>query len=945
MNLGRTARGGLLACALVLTIAPLSAQAPGGAQTAPAAKGQTVRVVGVVRDEANAIALPGVPVEVVDSQEVAYTDVDGRYTLQVPPGKHTIKVALEGYQEKMVDILAADRPITADIGMTMSRLAETVIVTATSVDLATSTAEAQLIERKQSSVITDNIGSQEMKDNGDSDAAAAMTRVTGLSLVDNQYVFVRGLGERYSNTTLAGSVLPTTEPDKKVVPLDLFPTGLIDSVQVNKSYSPDRSAEFAGGLVQIVPMKLPSQPLFDLSYGFNRISTATGKSIPLSPLGNRDVWGYDDGARALPAGIPDSKLVRQGIYTPDVGFTATQISDFGKLLGNQWLPVNKNGRPGQNWSATLGNRYGEHLGIVASVTHSYKEQYIEEDRGFFRVSGTGQLENSSPYHLKTGSQKAQIGIIGNVAYQFNPSQRLSFENFYTHSGRDEGRTFQGVNLDNAREYKNFRLQFIEEGLMANAVGGEHFFQNLSNSRLDWRFNYARAKRDEPDLRETLYERLSSQVGTSETVNPFTYADESQSGFRMFNNLDDDTKDLSVNWSVFNTSRGRPTQYKVGVNYVDRQRDFRSRRFHFIPITTQKADTGNLLFDNRLGPEQLFVQSNIGTAFRFNEETRPTDAYAGNQSTTSGYGMIDIALSARRRLIAGARVERFDQTVTTQDPFGLFVREVQASNKNTDFFPAVNFVQGVGANTNIRLSYSSTVNRPEFRELAEFEFTDVVGNRAVKGNANLKRALIQNVDARWEMFGAGRSVVAASLFYKHFDKPIERVVIASANPIVTFQNSDYARNFGLELEGGHQLGRFFFLNVNYTFVDSKISLLPEQLGVQTSAQRPLAGQSKNLFNLSGEFAAKGFSARMLVNYFGDRISDVGANEAPDIIEQGRASLDLVFAQRVKNLIARLALENLTNTDYLFTQTLTAEETQRLFRMGRTVVAAVTWNVLR
>ena len=157
--------------------------------------------------------------------------------------------------------------MTADVGLTMAKFAETVTVVAQAVDLQTSSAEAQLIERRQASVITDNIGSQEMKNNGDSDAAAAMSRVTGLSLVDNQYVFVRGLGERYSNTTLAGSVLPTTEPDKKVVPLDLFPTGLIDSVQVSKSYSPDRSAEFAGGLVQIVPMKLPNQPVVDFSYG------------------------------------------------------------------------------------------------------------------------------------------------------------------------------------------------------------------------------------------------------------------------------------------------------------------------------------------------------------------------------------------------------------------------------------------------------------------------------------------------------------------------------------------------------------------------------------------------------------------------------------------------------------------------------------------------------
>jgi TonB-dependent receptor len=916
------------------------------AQTAVAAQGAAagqVRIVGVVRDESNAIALPGVPVEVVETKEVVYTDVDGRYLLQVPPGKVTLKVTLEGYQERTIAIETSGRTMTADVGLTMAKFAETVTVVAQAVDLQTSSAEAQLIERKQASVITDNIGSQEMKSNGDSDAAAAMSRVTGLSLVDNQYVFVRGLGERYSNTTLAGSVLPTTEPDKKVVPLDLFPTGLIDSVQVNKSYSPDRSAEFAGGLVQIVPMKLPSQPVLDFSYGVDFYSTATGKSIPFSPLGSRDAWGYDNGARALPSSFPDTKIVRQGIYTPDVGFSASQITEFGRALENRWVPENKDGRPGQNWSATLGNRYAGKLGIVASITHSYKEQFVEEDRGFYRISGVGTLENTSPLHIQTGTQRAQLGIVGNVSYQFKPSQRLTFENFYTHSGRDEGRFFQGLNFDNVREYKNYRLQFIEEGLFANAIGGEHFFQNASNSRIDWRVNYARATRDEPDLRETLYERVASAVGQPETTTPFTYADESQSGFRMFNELEDDTTDVSVNWAIFNTAGGRPTQYKFGVNLVDRSRDFRSRRFHFIPITTQKADAGNLQFDNRLPPEQIFVSSNIGTAMRFNEETRPTDAYDGEQTTTAGYGMVDIAFGARTRLVAGARLENFDQTVTTLDPFGLFQTEVQASNKNTDVFPAINFVQGVSDNSNIRLSYSGTVNRPEFRELAEFEFTDVVGNRAVKGNSDLKRALIQNVDARWERFTGGRSVLAASAFYKHFDQPIERVVIAAANPIATFQNADSARNFGVELEAGHQFGTHFFFNANYTFVDSKITLSPEQLGVQTSSERPLAGQSKNLFNVAAEYFAGGFSTRVLFNYFGDRIADVGANEAPDIIEQGRGRLDLVFSHRLRGLNIRFNVENLTDSEYLFTQTLTTEATQRLFKLGRTVSLSFGYNV--
>jgi hypothetical protein len=935
MNFARRIRGW---CSAAL-LAAIALPAPALAQAQAPANAQTVRVVGVVRDQTNAIALPGVPVEVVGTDQIAYTDVDGRYTLNLPPGMHTIKVVLEGYQERSLTVTTGtERTITADVGLTMTKFAETVTVVGELVDLQTSSAEAQLIERKQSSVITDNVGAQDMKNNGDSDAASAMTRVTGLSLVDNQFIFVRGLGERYSNTTLAGSVLPTTEPDKKVVPLDLFPTGLIDSVQVSKSYSPDRSAEFAGGLVQIVPMKLPNQPVFDLSYGFGYNSIATGKDIPISPLGSRDAWGFDNGARALPSGIPDRKIVRQGIYTPDVGFNADEITGFGRMFENRWRPVDRSGKLGQNWSTTFGNRFGN-LGVIASVTHSYREQYVEEDRRFFRIADAGQLEAASDYHMQTGTQRAQLGVVGNVSYQFTPSQRISIENFYTHSGRDEGRFFQGINLDNAREYRNNRLQFIEEGLFANAASGEHFFQNLSNSRIDWRANFARATRDEPDLRETLYERLLNVPANT----PFLYADESQSGFRMFNALDDDTIDGQFNWSIFNVAAARPTQYKFGFAYVDRGRDFRSRRFHYIPITTQKADTGNLLFNQALPPEEIFISSNIGTAFRLNEETRPTDAYQGDQTTTSGYGMLDMAFSARSRLIVGARVERFDQTVTTQDPFGLFAREVQAGNKNTDFFPSVNYVVGAGANSNLRLSYSQTVNRPEFRELAEFEFTDVVGNRAVKGNADLKRALIQNVDARWERFSGGRNVVSASVFFKHFNDPIERVVIAAANPIATFQNSDKARNFGLELEVGQQMGEHFFANANYTFVDSKITLSPEQLGVQTSAERALAGQSKHLFNVSGDYTVAGFSARVLFNYFGDRISDVGANEAPDIIENGRGALDIVLSQRFKALNVRLNMENLTNPDYRFTQSLNTDETQRLFKFGRTISLSFGFNV--
>ena len=913
--------------ALMAVVAPpLAATAP--AQGARSER--TVRVFGTIRDLQNSITLPGASVEVLGRGTLTQTDIDGRYTLDLVPGSYELKVGMSGYQERRITVVVkASGTPAVDVGLGMKAYTEQVTVEG-NLDAVSSSAEAQLSARKGASVITDNMGSDQMRANGDSDAAEALGRVTGLSIVDSQYVYVRGLGERYSNTTLSGSIIPTTEPDKKVVPLDLFPTGLIDSVQVAKTYSPDQSADFAGGLVQITPMKFPTRRVFDLSIGARHSSTATGKSIPLSPLGKRDYLGFDDGARALPSSFPDNKIVRQGVYSPTVGFLPADITAAGQSLENRWSPARQDGRMGQAFSAVFGDRFGK-LGVVASVSQSYKETYVEEQRRFFRIGDGEELEAVSDYAMQTAVQKAQLGGVLSLAYQFSPNNRISLENFYTHTGRDEGRMFQGPNTENNFIYRNERLQYIEEGLLSTGLTGEHFLSGLSNSRLDWRVSFARATRDEPDLRETLYQQNINGTGA------FLLADESQSGFRMFNGLEDDTLDVSANWSVLKAVSGRSAQIKFGANYVERTRDFSSRRFRFIP---NSANTGSAVPINlSQSPETLFASQNIGSVFRFNEETRPVDAYDGEMKTMAGYGMVDLALSDKVRFSGGVRVEDYDQVVNTFDPFGLFLGEVSARIKNTQVYPGANLIFAVKPDTNLRMSYSRTVNRPEFRELAAFEFTDVVGNRAVRGNPELTEARIQNADVRLERLSGGRNVLAISGFFKDFDAPIERVVLAGAQPIVTFQNADNARNLGVELEAARQFGPNFFLNLNYTFVDSTITLSPEQRTVQTSLERSLAGQSKNLFNAMAEVNVRGFSTSVLYNYFGDRISDVGSNGAPDIVEQGRGSLDVVLAKRFGKVGFRLTLENLTDAEYLFTQ---GPEEQRVYKLGRVTAFSINFN---
>lgn len=892
---------------------------------APAAAQETGRAAGVVIDQTNAIALPGVPVESVGTAYVTYTDLDGRYDLELPAGEHRLRIALGGYAEQLVSIEIVPGQVSeVQVSLTTNVFAEEVAVVAAALEAQSSTAAAQMMLRMRAPSVQDNIGAAEMRSNNDSDAADAMTRVTGVSVVDSQSVFVRGLGERYSNTTLNGATLPTTEPDRRVVPLDLFPTGLIDSVQVSKTYTPDKPSQFAGGLVEIIPLKLPSQTAWEFSMGGAHNSVTTGRS-GLGYAGSGAWNGFDGGLRRLPDGFPARKVIRGGRFTSDeLGFLQSELERLGESFGNVWDPVARDQPLNQSYSGLLGGRFGK-LGVVATVRHSRNSQITDERRTFYKVGAGGGVERfNGPYDFDETQFASTLGGVGNLAWQFNPNHRLALDNFYTHVGTDETRIFQGFNSDADNDIRNQRLFFVEEQIRAHHVGGDHLFPNASNSRLDWKVAFSQADRAEPDLREVLYEFDPAREA-------FVLADESQSGLRQFNDLADDSLEFNLNWSTLVENwAGLPTQIKFGTSYIDRSRDFLSRRLRFVPTSTGGLDLSR-------PAEELFTPDHIGPNFQLKEETRPTDQYDAAQETLSAYGMVDVPLAVRLRLVAGARVENFRQQVDTFDPFarGGFgsAATIRADLDNTNVFPAVNLVYSVRNDQNLRVGVSQTVNRPEFRELAPFEFTDVVGGRATVGNPDLRQSLIQNVDVRWELFpGSGEEVVAASFFYKNFDNPIERIVEPTAQLRTSFTNADSARNAGFEIEGRKAVGRYVFLGANYTWVDSEVTLDAAARQVQTSLVRPLAGTSKNLFNTMIEVRNAGYSGRLLVNFFDDRISDVGSLGLPDIIENARNSLDFVFSKRFDRVSFRFAVTNLTDAPYVFQQ---GGLDQRVYKLGRTM----------
>lgn len=918
----------MLPVALVLFVAavPAQAQAPAGDST-----GANGRIVGTVIDEANAMTLPRVPVEVVGTDTVVFTDLDGRFSVSLPPGTYELQIAYSGYQERTIRgvQVSPDTATRVDIVLYLEGMGVAEEVTVTAGEPATATQEAQLLERRRAGAVMDNIGSEQMAANNDSDAASAVERVTGLSVVDSSYVFVRGLGARYSNSTLNGTTLPTTEPDKRVVPLDLFPTGMVDSVQVIKSYLPDRPGEFSGGLVQIESLAFPDEQTLGFSVGQGGDSQTAFQDGLTYDGGDRDWLGFDDGTRDLPF-TAAQKAVKGGIFT-DLGFTQDELEDFGERFNNVWSPVAENNSQNQSYSLSYGNAW-DSVGLVASYSYKNDHHYQTEEQNYFRVGANQQISVRNAYDFEVNTDTVKQGAVANLSLRPGLNNKIVLENFWTHSANDETRIFEGFNDDIATNIRNYRLRWVEEDILSNKVSGTHFVPSAANSRVEWFVARSQADREEPDLREILYE---------ENNDVFVLADESRSGLRQFIDQTDEIWEGGVDYSFFfEGSDGLPIMVKFGPHVSFRERDFTSRQFRFRHRFTSNVDLA-------LAPEQLFTAENIGVAFELNEETRPTDSYTGEHDILAGYAMVDVPVNERVRIVGGVRVENSEQTVNSFDPFSFRLGgdeggDISTTLDDTDLLPGVNLIFSVRPDMNLRFSGSQTVNRPQFRELAPFEFTDVVGGRAVVGNPDLQRALVRSFDVRWEMFPGPAEVLAASFFFKDFEDPIERVVEPTAQLRTSYTNAESARNIGFELEAQKSLGGNFEAGANYTYVDSSIELAQAAGQVQTSLERPLAGTSENLFNgfLEVRSPDHGISVRGLVNFFGDRIVDVGAQGLPDIIEEGREQVDLVVTWSYDAVTIRGSIENLTDADYEFTQ---GGQAHRLFRVGRDFGVSVSLDV--
>ncbi|MFT5456542.1 MAG: hypothetical protein ACI9K2_003027 [Myxococcota bacterium] len=838
---------------------------------------------GVVTSADDSTPVAGARVYVRGAAGEGVTGDDGTFVLQVPVGTHPVTVLRNGFStQTLPEVVLPEEGASIAVVLSPRGVAlDDFTISAPYIEGSTA---SLLDERRESSSVADVLGAEEMSRSGDGDAAAALSRVTGLTVVGGKYVFVRGLGDRYSSSLLNGSSLPSPEPERRVVPLDLFPASILESVVIQKSWSPDQPAEFGGGVVQLRTKRPPRELVAEVGLSGTYLHGTT-LTNGLDYAGGKTDWlGIDGGWRDLPGPVvtaSESSPLEEGDMFSDRGYTGSELEKLGETMPNRWNTLTRQLPPGFGGNMALGHgtQLGEvGIGGLAAVTYSNSWQQLDFNRKFFLVGEGGALERSHDYQFDQATNDVQAGLFvtGGVDVA---GQSVTYTGTMLRSTDDTARVYEGYNRDVGDTIRVTRLRWVERKLLVHQVRGEHA---LGRVQLDWRAMGAGAGRLEPDRREYRQDR--------ETARLWYLSDRPEGNQRFFSDLVDDTLEVGLDGTVNLDEEGTAT-VKVGGVLLDRAREVDTRRFKFFHRGVEQDVLAN-------DPEGVFTPENIGPgSLQFEEFTQPTDNYTAAQRIRAAYAMTELPLQPWLRVMGGARLESSRQQVTTFELFNPDGAKSRADLGTTDLLPAGTFTVSPRDDVNIRGGYSRTVSRPDFRELSEAPFNDVTGGRLTFGNPTLQRARIDHFDLRVEWFPSPEEVLSASVFTKTFTDPVETVVIASAQQSVTWDNAEGAVNQGVELEYRKELLPVLYTAGNIALIRSSVDIARKGTAVQTSTERALQGQSPYVINLQLGYDdhERGTGVTLLYNVAGKRIAEVGAQGAPDTYELPVHRLDMVARQ--------------------------------------------------
>jgi hypothetical protein len=753
-------------------------------------------------------------------------------------------------------------------------------------------------------------------------------RVSGVTVSDGRYVFVRGLGERYTNTTLNGAALPSPEPERKVVPLDMFPAALLQAITTSKTFTPDQPGDFTGAQVNIETREFPTGGIVTMfsSVGFNTL--ATGKAIPGTQPFGQPWLGIAGSAMSLPA-------VARATTTSAFGPSASQ--EFVQNTRNVWSPISVTGAANKSLGASAGGQASLlHHPVSYVLSGSYglnQEVHSDELRQLVVGGGGATVRAYNTYRGATGRTSTLWGGIGNFTTMLGTRSRFAFNNIYNHSADNEAHSDEGfdeqLSTDPTARTSSVRrswLDFVERTVRSNQLKAEHSLGSRVN--LDWSVTNSEVTRWQPDHTDLFYMRQSPS-------DPYFLPNDPKSSRRLYAFLDETVINPAANLRLTIGPQEHPLQLKVGTQLRSTRRDAALDPYIVTPTSVAQTQLEQQ-------PDSLF--SFLATSGRVAVQRDPDAGfYKANDRVGAGYAMLEIPLGSRLNLIGGARVEDWRLSLKSAKYLG---EKFDSVYTNTDVLPSVSLNIKIGDSQNLRLAATRTLSRPEYRELSTLQEKGPVGDLDFVGNPALQRALVNNYDARWEMYPASGEILSLGVFSKVFDHPIEKVQVSTnGGNIYSFVNASSASNYGVELEGRKHLGSPLTAFSNVTLMKSKIVPGNTDISALTSADRPMVGQAPYVVNagLSYDNASGALSSTVLYNVVGRRITATGTKPTPDTYLEPRNMLDFSLRFPLWNSTsAKLNASNILDSQY---KEVAGGITRLSYRTGRVFSLGLTWTPRR
>ncbi|MEP6692112.1 MAG: TonB-dependent receptor [Gemmatimonadaceae bacterium] len=867
------------------------------ANTAPraaAAQAATVpsgRITGRVIDAKSGDAIGDAGVQIVGRGTGAATRADGRFFLpEIPAGTVTIQVRRIGYQPKTVTgiMLVGGQTLEQNIALTQAAAQlQALVVTAAAERGAVGAALDQ--QRRAPGIVT-AITAAQIERSPDSDAAQAMQRVSGVTVQDGKYVFVRGLGERYTTTTLNGVRIPSPEPERKVVPLDLFPSSLLESVTTAKTFTPDLPGDFSGAQVDLRTREFPAGRVLAYSTTIGYNAAATGGTVPAAPRLGTEWLALAGGGRSIPSALGNGSIPA----------SATQ-ADINRIVGsfrNAWTPIPGSSIPNLSGSATIGGE-GEmgpqRIGYVGSLSYA-NTQEVRAGEHRAKSNYITSSNSSVPFDAFTGSSGRSGVLFGglvNLSSWFGDHTKIALNNSYNRSADNEAQRDEGVlNTDDLGPARRMTLSYIERSVRSSQLRLDHAIG--TRHQLDGSFTSSGVTRSEPDRSDIVYTREALPSGE---LLPYAWlSSRPDAARRSFSDLTENALAGDANYKLSLASGENEWSVKAGGAYRTTRRDASALPYDILSNALTHAQ-------RELAPEQIFDGRFARASdpyFRIIDQSTG-GRYTADESIAGSYAMAELPrLFGRLRIIGGARVERWKLDVNTEsvDPT---VGRVRARRNNTDVLPSLIVNVRLTEAQTLRISASRTVSRPEYRELVPTETTPaIIGEVRTVGNDSVRRALIRNYDVKWEWYPAAGEVLSLGAFAKDFIDPIETVELSTSGAEKrTYQNARGANNYGVELEVRKGLGSFARslspLSVfgNATVMQSQIRLTPGS--ASQNRERPMVGQAPYVVNGGLAYAAAEgrATATVLYNVVGRRVWAAGTNPRPDSYELARSSMDVTL----------------------------------------------------